>query len=145
MKRRLPGLSKRIRVGEEPPAGRYLVELTRARYCWQKKKPFLAIAFRVLQPGAFAGGEISTRLYCTAKELWKLSWFLSDFGYDTDSLERDEIDEKKLRGLRGVVHVTYTNTSRKEDGCSLDGFAPVGRWNDIASPLDSRSLNREIA
>ena len=27
------------------------------------------------------------------KALWKLDWFLRDFGYDTELLGRDEVDE----------------------------------------------------
>jgi len=45
-------------------------------------------------------------LYCTPKALWKLNWFLRDFGYDTELLGRDEVDEKALLGLRGVVRVS---------------------------------------
>jgi hypothetical protein len=28
--------------------------------------------------------------------LWKLNWFLRDFGYDADLLGQDEIDDKNL-------------------------------------------------
>jgi hypothetical protein len=46
------------------------------------------------------------RLYCTQKSLWKLNWFLPDFGYDTDLLGRDEVDEKALLGVTGVRRIT---------------------------------------
>jgi hypothetical protein len=31
--------------------------------------------------------------------LWKLNWFLRDFGYDTALLGRDEVDEIQMTGL----------------------------------------------
>ena len=45
----------------------------------------------------FAGRMISGRLYCTAKAMWKLGWFLRDFLYDPELFRRDEVDEKALR------------------------------------------------
>jgi hypothetical protein len=39
----------------------------------------------------------SSRLYCTPKALWKLNWFLRDFGYDNELLDRTEVDDKLLR------------------------------------------------
>jgi hypothetical protein len=38
---------------------------------------------------------------------WKLNWFLRDFGYDAELLERDEVDEKQLVGLRGVIKISH--------------------------------------
>jgi hypothetical protein len=34
--------------------------------------------------------SLTGRLYCTPKAFWKLSWFLKDFGYDTDLLGKEE-------------------------------------------------------
>lgn len=61
----------------------------------------------------------------------KLNWFLRDFGYDTESLGRDEVDETQLVGLKAVVKIGQmvmngTSLSR------LDGFAPAGRWQDLS-------------
>ena len=56
-----------------------------------------------LKPSRFAGHAISSRLYCSPKALWKLNWFLRDFGYDTELLGRDEVDETQPVGLKGVV------------------------------------------
>src|SRR5580692_2382152 len=53
-----------------------------------------------------ASRKVSARIYCTQKSLWKLNWFLRDFGYDTDLLGRDEVDEKALLGLTGVLRTT---------------------------------------
>ena len=58
------------------------------------------------EPQRFAGHVISSRLYCSPKALWKLNWFLRDFGYDAELLERDEVDEKQLVGLRGVIKIS---------------------------------------
>ena len=48
----------------------------------------------------------SGRLYSTERALWKLNWFLRDFSYDMDLLSQDQIDEKALINLRGVVRTT---------------------------------------
>jgi hypothetical protein len=64
--------------------------------------------------------------------LWKLNWFLRDFGYDIELLGQDEIDDKNLVGLRGVVkvsHVVINGTSL----LNLDGFAPAGQWEQLLS------------
>jgi len=50
---------------------------------------------------------ISSRLFCYPKALWKLSWFLRDFGYDAELIGRDEVDERPLVGLTGVVKITH--------------------------------------
>src|SRR6185312_4559474 len=103
MKRRIPGLSKTAGGEEEElPVGEYLVEVVRAQYRWQKQKPYYSISLRVLQPEKLAGSQIEGTLYCAVRALWKLSWFLIDFGYDADLLDRDELDERALAGLRGV-------------------------------------------
>jgi hypothetical protein len=44
-----------------------------------------------LSPQQLAGTSLPGRLGCTEKVLWKLSWFLRDFGYDADLLGRDEL------------------------------------------------------
>ena len=47
-------------------------------------------------------------MFCTEKALWKLNWFLRDFGYDTELLGRDEIDDNAIVNLRGVVKVLHS-------------------------------------
>ena len=67
----------------------------------------------------------------TPKALWKLNWFLRDFGYDTELLGRDEVDETQLLGLKGVVKISHIVFN----GASLlrfDGFAPAGRWEELS-------------
>ena len=86
----------------------------------------------MLEPKELSGHSVSGRLYCTQRALWKLNWFLRDFGYDTELLGRDEIDEKSLVGLRGVVkisHVVINGTAL----LNLDGFAPASQWEELSS------------
>ena len=65
-------------------------------------------AWAFSSPRSTPGQSISGRLYCTPKALWKLNWFLRDFGYDPDLMGRDEVDERALLGLRGVVRTSRT-------------------------------------
>jgi hypothetical protein len=57
---------------------------------------FFWVRFAVLEPKQYLYRSITCRIYCTPKALWRLNWFLRDFGYDTDLLGRDEVDEKAL-------------------------------------------------
>ena len=66
-------------------------------------KALLQLSLVILEPSRFSGRTLSSRLYCNPKALWKLNWFLRDFGYDTELLGRDEVDETQLVGLKGVV------------------------------------------
>ncbi len=131
MRRRIQGLHEADRSAEnEVPDGLYLVRVTRAKYRWHAQKPFYIVCFAVIEPKERTGHSISGHLYCTSKALWKLSWFLRDFGYDAESLGRDEIDEKNLVGLRGVVkirHAVVNGTSL----LNLDGFAPNNQWGEL--------------
>ena len=93
----------------------------------------------ILEPKRFAL-SISSRLYCSAKALWKLIWFLRDFGYDAELLGRDEVDETQLIGLKGVVkisHILFNGNSLLR----FDGFAPVDRWEELSpSNLDNSQV-----
>jgi hypothetical protein len=144
MRRRIQGLHEADRSApDEVPDGLYLVRVTRAQYCWHAQKPFYILRFSVIAPKESAGHSISGRLYCTPKALWKLSWFLRDFGYDTESLGRDEIDEKNLVGLQGAVkisHAVVNGTSL----LNLDGFAPAGQWGEPPPALPAHASS-EVA
>ena len=99
----------------------------------------------ILEPKAENGKTISGRLYCSPKALWKLSWFLRDFGYDADLLGRDEVDEKALLGLRGVVRTSRT-TLNGRSFVNLDGFAPAGEWEELsvsAAESSAVQVNRD--
>ena len=143
MKRRFPGLHRTVE-SDSVPDGIYLVRVEQVRYCWNAHKPFYAVRFQVIEPKPYAGHFLASRLYCTPKALWKLSWFLRDFGYDSELLGRDELDEKALIGLSGVVqisHVVVHGTSL----LSLEAFAPAARWSDSGMRLSASSQDSEVA
>src|ERR1043165_718721 len=99
MKRVIAGLSQTSLPINELADGVYLVRVERVQYRWDKHKPFYALRLAVIEPKHLAGTSVRGRLYCTERALWKLSWFLREFGYDTELLERDELDEKRAVGL----------------------------------------------
>jgi hypothetical protein len=124
--------------------GLFLVRVDRAYHRWDARKPFYLLRFSILEPKEFSGHSVSGRLYCTPKALWKLNWFLREFGYDNESLGRDEIDDKSLVGLRGVVKVSHVVV----DGTSLlnlDGFAPASRWEELSSAPPAGNATSEVA
>ena len=113
------------------PDSLYLVRVVRAQYRWHPDKPYYILRLVVLEPQHFAGRSITGRIYCTRRALWKLNWFLRDFGYDTDLLGRDEIDEKSVVGLQGVVkigHVVVNGTAF----VNLEGFAQASHWQELS-------------
>ncbi len=131
MRRNIPGLHREAQNGDDTLEGIFLVRVERAFYRWHPQKPFFAVRLVILEPKEHAGQTISGRLYCTPKALWKLSWFLRDFGYDTDLLGRDEVDEKALLGLRGIVRTSRT-TLNDRSFLNLEAFAPAGEWEELS-------------
>ncbi len=130
MKRRIPGLSQAALPTSEVPDGLYLVRVERIQYRWDKQKPYYKVQFSVVEPKQFLGTSLPARLYCTPKALWKLSWFLRDFGYDTELLGRDELEEKRLVGLQGVIKVYHTTVNGRTY-LNLDAFAPAAEWDEV--------------
>jgi hypothetical protein len=112
--------------------GLLLVRIDRAQHQWNARKPFYLLRFSILEPKDLTGHSIGGRLHCIPRALWKLNWFLRDFGYDTELLGRDEIDEKSLIGLRGVVKVSHTVVNGSSM-LNLDGFAPAVQWEKLSS------------
>ena len=135
MKRHIPGLHRVPPGREDTLEGLFFVRVERAFYRWHPQKPFFALRLAVLEPKEHAGQIISGRLYCTPKALWKISWFLRDFGYDPDLLGRDEVDERALLGLRGVR--TSRTTMNGRSLLNLEAFAPAGEWEELAATLVS--------
>jgi hypothetical protein len=133
MKRRFQGLALSGQGNAEVPDGVFLVRVDHVRYSRERQKPFYTLCFVVMEPEALAGRTFSGRLYCTAKTLWKLSWFLRDFGYDSELLGRDEVEEKGLTGLCGVVKISHVVVNGRML-VNLDAFAPAGAWESISSP-----------
>jgi hypothetical protein len=132
MKRQITGLHAADRcAADQIPDGVFLVRVQRVQFRRQAQKPYYTLALSILEPSRFSGHLLSSRLYCRPKALWKLNWFLRDFGYDTELLGRDEVDETQLVGLKGVVkisHIVFNGASLLR----LDGFAPAGRWEELS-------------
>ena len=87
MKRHIPGLHSRQQDGESLLEGLFLVRVDCALLPLASAETIpdpCASSFsnrnRSLRADLFSG-----RLYCTERALWKLNWFLRDFGYDSRS------------------------------------------------------------
>src|SRR5436190_8446445 len=143
MKRRFSGLQETASENEVPD-GIFLVRVEKTEYRWHTQKPFYILRLSVLEPKELADRRISGRLYCTARALWKLGWFLRDFLYDPDLLGSEEIDEKALFGLRGVVKVSHT-TLNGRSLLNLDGFAPASQWEELSATSAPKTSNSEVA
>ena len=143
MRRRFQGLTSTVQASAEVPDGVFLVRVDQVRYAPERQKPFYAVRFSVLEPGPLAGRTFSGRLNCTSRALWKLSWFLRDFGYDSELLSRDEVEEKSLIGLRGVVKLSHVVVNGRTL-IQLDAFAPASAWESISPPA-SPPLPSELA
>ena len=127
----------------EIPDGVYLVRVNQVRYARERQKPFYSIRFGILQPVESAGRALTARLYCTSKALWKFSWFLRDFGYDADLFGHEEIDEKALIGLSGVVKISHRVVSGRIL-LNLDAFAPAAAWAGIG-PQSATTNNKDTS
>ena len=145
MKRRIAGLHEAaLSAADEIRNGVFLVRVERAQYRWQAQKPYYSIRFAVLEPRHLAGCLITGRLYCTRRAMWKLSWFLRDFGYYTELLGKDEIDDQALLGLKGVLKVSHALVH----GISLlnlDGFASAARWQELSPDAPDSLSGSEVA
>src|SRR6266436_8844049 len=133
MKRQIRGLADTARDSRPViPDGIFLVRVDGAQFRWHANKPFYVLRLAIIEPRALAGQPIIGRLYCTQKAMWKLGWFLRDFLYDPELLAHEQVDEKALRDLRGVVKVSHTVIK----GISLinfDGFAPASKWEELSA------------
>jgi hypothetical protein len=132
VRRQITGLHAADRcAADQIPDGLFLVRIQRVQFRRYAQKPYYTLAMAILEPRRFADHVISSRLYCSPKALWKLNWFLRDFGYDAELLSRDEVDESQLVGLQGVVkisHLTLNGTSLLR----FDGFASASRWEELS-------------
>ena len=133
MKRQVPGLAETARDSrQEIPDGIFLVRVDGAQFRWHATKPFYVLRLSVVEPRTLLGQPIVGRLYCTQKAMWKLGWFLRDFLYDPELLAHEQVDEKALPGLRGVVKISHAVIN----GISLinlDGFAPASQWEELSA------------
>ncbi len=133
MSRKFPGLSETAHDSRpKTPDGIYLVRVDGAQFRWHARKPFYVLRLSVIEPRTLAGQPIVGRLYCTQREMWKLGWFLRDFLYDPELLAHEQVDEKALLGLHGVVKISHAVIN----GISLinlDGFAPASQWEELSA------------
>lgn len=132
MKRHIPGLHSEAKNADDLLEGLFLVRVDRANYRWHPQKPFFSIRFVILEPKELGSRSVAGRIYCTSKALWRLNWFLRDFAYDTDLLGRDEVDERALLGLTGVIR-TSRKTLAGRSFLNLDGFASASEWENLLS------------
>ena len=142
MKRHIPGLHS-TQPADAPFEGLFLVRVEWVSYRWHLQKPYLSIRFVVLEPNAFENRSFSGRLYSTERALWKLNWFLRDFGYDQQLLADDQVDEKALVNLRGIIrtsHVTLMGRTHQ----NLEAFAPAADWDELSSETTDRQPERSI-
>lgn len=143
MRRRFVGLQESASENEIGD-GIFLVRVDKTEYRWHAQKPFYILRLSILEPQELAGRRISGRLYCTSKALWKLGWFLRDFLYDPDLLGSEEVDEKAVFGLRGVVKISHT-TLNGRSLLNLDGFAPASQWEELSAASAPKASNSGVA
>jgi hypothetical protein len=141
MRRQIAGLHAADRcAADQIPDGLFLVRVHRVQFRRYARKHYYTVTLVILEPSRFRDHIIFSRLYCNPKALWKLNWFLHDFGYDTDLLGKDEIDESQLVGLQGIVkisHIVLNGTSLLR----FDGFAATSRWQELSpANLDSSEV-----
>jgi len=145
MKRHVSGLSKADPAPDHGiPDGVFVVRVERGQYRWNAQKPYFSVLFLVLEPRELRGRRFSARLYATTKALWKLNWFLRDFGYDAELLGRDEIDDKNLVGLCGVVKVSHAVVNGTSL-LTLDAFAPKDRWSEMTNETADPESPSQVA
>ena len=130
MRMKIQGLSQ---VSERKPLveGSYRARVVRFGPAGHAPKPCRAATFLILEPALYAGRFVRTRLYCHERALWKLRWFLNDFNYDAELLAADELDDRRVVGLEGVIRLAYWG----DDGhrrLDVQGFAPSERWGDLS-------------
>ena len=142
MKRQIPGLHHEGRSSDDILEGIFLVRVDRIVYRWHPQRPFYVLRLGILEPKEQQGHFLTGRLYCTPRALWKLRWFLRDFGYDPDLLGRDEVDEKKLMGLRGTVRVSRTILNGRTY-LNLGGFAPADEW-EVLPVAGGQEASRDL-
>ena len=145
MRRRFQGLHEAdLSAASQFRDGLLLVRVERAQYRWDSRKPFYLLRFSVLEPKQLAGHSVGGRLYCAPRALWKLNWFLRDFGYDAELLGHDEIDDKNLVGLHGVVKISHVVVNGAAL-LNLDGFAPASQWKELSQALPAGVAQPEVA
>ena len=141
MRTKIQGLSrtaKRSHLVE----GLYRARVVRFRPAGHAAKPSLAATFQILEPAAYAGCYIRTRLYCHDRALWKLRWFLRAFRYDAELFAAEELDDRRVVGLEGVIRLAYWGDARRLD---VEGFALSERWGQLSGEQPPAENRTEVA
>ena len=130
MRTKIQGLSQ---PSERTPLaeGLYRARVVRFQPAGHAAKPCRTATFLILEPAASSGRYIRTRLYCHDRALWKLRWFLSDFRYDTELMAAEELDDRRVVGLEGVIRLAYWGTDGRRR-LDVQGFAQTERWPEIS-------------
>ena len=123
--------------------GLFLVRVVRAQYRWHRRNPFYEIRFAVLKPKHLTGSFVTSRLDCSPKAMWKLSWFLREFRYDPELLRSGEVDDQALVDLWGVIKVSHA-TVRGVSVLSLDAFSSADRWEELGTANDKAPARSEV-
>ena len=144
MRRKIQGLAHASQQPPDVPDGVYLVRVEAVRFERDRAKPSYRLRFSVIAPRESAEQPITGRLWCTPRALWKLSWFLRDFGYEQDLLGQDEIDDKRLIGLRGVMKISHTTVNGRRF-TNLDAFAPAEAWEDLPKPPREEQIREQAS
>jgi hypothetical protein len=140
MRRHVPGLHARQQECDSPLQGLFLVRVEWASYRWHPQRPFLGVRFLILEPASFERRFFSGRLYSTERALWKLNWFLRDFGYDQELLSQDQVDEKALVNLRGIVRTSHVTLAGRTFQ-NLEAFAPAAEWEEFSGSVSEPQEN----
>lgn len=130
MRTRIQGLNQ---VNERKPLteGLYRARVVRFEPAGHAAKPCRTATFLILEPAPYSGRYVRTRLYCHERALWKLRWFLSDFGYDPGLMAAEELDDRRVVGLEGVIRLSFWGSDghRRLD---VQGFASLDRWTELS-------------
>ena len=79
-----------------PLEGPYRARVVKFEPAGHAAKPCRRATFLIQEPPAYGGRYVRTRLYCHERALWKLRWFLSDFGYDPGLRAAEELDDRRV-------------------------------------------------
>jgi len=66
------------------------------------------------------------------------------FRYDAELLGKDEIDDRSLVGLQGVVKISHAIV-HGISVLNLDGFAPLSRWKELSPTAADDAPGSEVA
>ena len=111
--------------------GLYRARVVRFEPAGHAPNPCRAATFLILEPPGFAGRHVRTRLYCHERAIWKLRWFLSDFRYDPELMAAEELDDRRVVGLEGVIRLAYWGADGRKR-LDVQGFAPSERWEELS-------------